>query len=241
MFMKPPRDDKQALYQQIARQLRDAICRRYQPGEFLPSEQELALRYEVNRHTLRRAVDELIDAGLVERRRGRGTLVIDPAIIFPIRSRTRFTESMETMGNSCDSRLLFACIAAVTPETASELDLTPGDEVVWLELQRLVEQEPVSVSTIFLAAKRFGGLIEAYRGGSLHAHLETNYQLQLRRKRSLITAVMPQTEEAHALRLPRNRPVLRCCSVNVDISNDQPIEYCISRFRADRCQLEIRP
>lgn len=54
------------------------------PGECLPSGGELAKRYGVSRHTLRRAVDELVDSGLVERRHGKGVYVLDTYLDYQI-------------------------------------------------------------------------------------------------------------------------------------------------------------
>ena len=64
------------LYQAIAAQLEEELRNRYRCGEYLPSEKQLAANYAVNRHTLRRAVDELVDKGLVQRRQGVGILVL---------------------------------------------------------------------------------------------------------------------------------------------------------------------
>ena len=55
----------ETVYSQIARSLEDEIQRFYRTGSYLPSEQELALRYAVNRHTVRRAIEQLIKRGLV--------------------------------------------------------------------------------------------------------------------------------------------------------------------------------
>lgn len=73
-----------ALYAQIVKQLEQEVLSRYAPGDGLPSEAELAQRFGVNRHTLRRAVDELVDAGLLERRHGLGIFVLDTQLDYQI-------------------------------------------------------------------------------------------------------------------------------------------------------------
>ncbi|MDU3076972.1 MAG: GntR family transcriptional regulator, partial [Mixta calida] len=65
-----------SVYQAIAAQLEQEVLSRYQSGDYLPPEQQLATRFAVNRHTLRRAVDELVSKGLVLRRPGVGVLVL---------------------------------------------------------------------------------------------------------------------------------------------------------------------
>ena len=102
------------VYLRIARILEHEIARAYRSGDLLPSERILAETYQVNRHTLRRAVDELVEAGIVERRRGHGTRVIDPAIRYPISSQTRFTENINAQGHAAAVRLLFCEKASAT-------------------------------------------------------------------------------------------------------------------------------
>ena len=63
----------------------------------------------------------------------------------------------------------------------------------------------------------------------------------LRRTESLVTAVLPQGDDESLLGMPQNRPVLRVKSVNVDERDGTPVEYAITRFRADRIQLRINP
>ena len=63
----------------------------------------------------------------------------------------------------------------------------------------------------------------------------------MRRSESLVTAVLPQGDDARILGMPQNRPVLRVKSVNIDQRDSRPVEYAVTRFRADRIQLCINP
>src|SRR5665647_59058 len=92
------RDNGEALYAQIARQLEQEVAASYGPGDCLPAEGLLAVRFGVNRHTLRRAIDELVEAGLLERRHGRGVFVLDNQIDYQIGTGTRFTENLAALG-----------------------------------------------------------------------------------------------------------------------------------------------
>ena len=68
------RSSTETIYSQISRSLESEVKSLCRPGDYLPSELELASRLSVHRHTIRRAIDELINAGLVERRHGKGTI-----------------------------------------------------------------------------------------------------------------------------------------------------------------------
>jgi GntR family phosphonate transport system transcriptional regulator len=235
------RENGEALYTQIARQIEQEIGRLYKPGENLPAEAELALRFGVNRHTLRRAVDELVDAGLLERRHGVGVFVVAAPLDYQIGAQSRFTETLAAQGLDTDSQLLRRQVIPADGGVAEHLGLKSGEPVVWLETLRLAGGQQLCVISHFLPAERFPLVAESYAGGSLHSFLTQNYGCALRRTESLVTSVLPQGDDARLLAMPQNRPVLRVKSVNVDDRDGAPVEYAITRFRADRIQLRINP
>lgn len=86
------------VYQEVARTLESEIRSGLSNGDFLPSEAALAGRFSINRHTVRRAIDELVNAGLVLRQHGKGTMVVNNRIEYSIGARGRFTETLEEQG-----------------------------------------------------------------------------------------------------------------------------------------------
>jgi len=235
------RENGEALYTQIARQIEQEIGRLYPVGESLPAEAELAIRFGVNRHTLRRAVDELVDAGRLERRHGVGVFVLGAPLDYQIGAQTRFTETLAIQGVDSDSRLIRRQTIPADGGVAERLKVAVGEPVFWLETLRLTGGLPLCVISHFLPAARFPALIDAYIGGSLHEFMKQHFGILLRRVESLVTAVPPQGDDARLLNMPLNRPVLRVKSVNVDERDNTPVEYAITRFRADRIQLRINP
>ena len=101
-------------YQEIAAQLEQELRQHYRCGDYLPAEQQLAARFEVNRHTLRRAIDQLVEKGWVQRRQGVGVLVL-------LRVNKRRRENL----------IILAILAAVGLLTGLALDLT-GLSALWL-------------------------------------------------------------------------------------------------------------
>jgi GntR family phosphonate transport system transcriptional regulator len=235
------RDSGEALYAQIARQIEQEVRNMHPPGEGLPSEAALALRFGVNRHTLRRAVDELIDAGMLERRHGRGVFVTDAPLDYQVAAGTRFTETLNAQGLSTDSRILRKQTIAANERIAHRLGLDIAQPVLWIETLRSADARPFCVISHFIPAAGFPELKEQYDGGSLHQFLTTTYGCVLRRTESLVTAVLPQGDDARLLGMPQNRPILRVKSVNVNDRDGTPVEYAITRFRAERIQLRINP
>lgn len=233
------RSSGESLYSQISRFLELDIKDRLSPGDYLPSEQDLAARFCVNRHTVRRAVDELVLAGLVERCHGKGTRVLSPAFDYCIEQQTRFTESLASRGKSTNSTVIRKLVIPATGGVSKKLKIKEGTEVVWIETLRLVEESPFCVISHFLPLDQAVEVNENYNGGSLHGFIKRKLGIELNRKSSLITAMLPQGDDARHLNMPANAPVLRVKSVNCNKKNGIPLEYAITRFRADRTQLEV--
>src|SRR5215475_4107622 len=91
--------DGVTLWRRIADELEQAIVTgAHATGDRLPGEVEIAHRFGVNRHTVRRALAELAERGLVYAERGSGTYVAPTRLSYPIRSRTRFSEIVGAAG-----------------------------------------------------------------------------------------------------------------------------------------------
>lgn len=233
-------NSSEALYSQIRRALLADIQANHQPGSYLPPEQHLAAHFGVNRHTVRRAVDELVDEGMLERRHGRGTLVLGVPVEYPIGQGTRFTETVGAAGEATSTVLRGELIAA-RGAVAHELGLDEGAPALHLETLRMLDGRPLCLISHFLPQRYAQAVLEGYGEGSLHAFLGAQFGLRLRRSYSLITALLPRGNDAQLLQMPQRQPVLRVKSLNVQDPGDDPVEYAVTRFRADAIQLRINP
>jgi GntR family phosphonate transport system transcriptional regulator len=229
------------VYRQLSDAIRSEIQNFYKAGDLLPSEIDLAQRFKVNRHTLRRAVDELVHDGLVVRRHGKGVFVLAPSIVYQIGSQTRFTETLESLGVTTQSRVIRKQRLHAQGGVAKRLNVGDGDEVVFLETLREVENTPFCVCSHFIPMSGFKNVFEHYHCGSLHQFIETQCHIQLQRTESLISAVLPEIDDCTLLNMPRSLPVMRVKSVNINKETGKPVEYVVTRFRGDAAQLAIVP
>jgi GntR family phosphonate transport system transcriptional regulator len=229
------------IYRQLSKILEVEIRDRYMTGDILPSEKALAERFQVNRHTLRRAVDELIDAGFVDRIHGRGTIVMQSPINYAISGATRFTETLESQGRRTVSRILQRGEIRATTGVARRLRVAEESPVLHIETMREVDSAAFCASSHFFPLPEYGDILIDYDGGSLHDFIYRRYGKRLRRILSLISAIMPAKEDVRRLKLGRNIPVLQAKSVNVDQTDGWPVEYVVTRFRGDAVQLSVEP
>lgn len=232
---------KKARYEQIALNLRDQINSRLKPGDFLDPEVSLAEQYEVNRHTIRRAIDELENDGLVWRQQGRGTLVLQPPIDYQIHSQTRFTETIASLGLEARSVVVGRRILKATQGVAKWLQIEGQSPVVQIDALRLADGQPMLLTTHYLPCDPFEPVYLDYAGGSLHQYIQERFGIDLTRMESLITSRLSGEEDAMALRMSPRLPILRVKSLNIDTASGRPVEYVISRFRSDRVQFKVEP
>ncbi|ARU59422.1 MAG: phosphonate metabolism transcriptional regulator PhnF [Pseudomonadales bacterium] len=227
-----------AIYQQVAKILEGEIRTNFKVGDFLPSEWALAKRFSVNRHTLRRAVDELVHSGMVLRQHGRGTIVVDNRIEYSIRKRARFTESLKEMGLKPEARVVRQSLTQVDEAFSRDSGFLPGTNLLELCTLRTVDGEPICIISHFLDIELVPGLADQYREGSLHAYLESTYGYQVQRRAGYVSARLPDSEDATWLNCSQMLPVLVVRSHNIT-QTGKPIEYSVSRSRSDRFEMKV--
>jgi len=228
-----------AVWRQIGELLAADIRKKlYEPGEKLPTEPELAARYAVNRHTIRRAMAELEQEGLVRIEQGRGTFVQEHAIDYAIGKRTRFSENLRRQGLTGHTELLGHQLLRHA-DAAAHLGLARNAELLRVRLMGRSGKRTISVSEHLFDAGRFPDLAEKL--DVLHSISKAYAQYGIddyTRKWSRITAVLPDSDLARLLSQPKTRPVLQVEALNVD-SQGAPLQYSVTRFGGDWVQLVV--
>lgn len=236
------RQDGVALWRQIANALRQEIgAGGHAPGARLPTEAELSARFGVNRHTVRRAVEELSRGGLVRVEQGRGSFVAEDVIDYTVSSRTRFSEWIRRHNKEPSGRVVQLRELAAEPAIAAGLHIRPGSKVVLLERLGFADARPVSLTSHYFPASRLRGVQDALRNfPSITEALNSVGVSDYQRQSSRVTARMPNAEEAELLHTPRSRPLLVAENINVD-STGRVVEFGIGRYPTPRVQIVFEP
>ncbi|MFV0474063.1 MAG: phosphonate metabolism transcriptional regulator PhnF [Pikeienuella sp.] len=226
-------------------QIREALAGeiaggRYPPGGKLPSEADLAARFAVNRHTVRRALADLSAAGLVAARRGAGVFVTaTPALRYPLGRRTRFMENLARGGREGSRRFLRLETLPANKAEAAALDIAPGEPVHLAVLLGGADGVPISYAESVFPARRFPDLPALLREtGSVTGALRRAGLEDYRRARTLVTAEPASGEVARHLRVAPQAPLLRTVARNVDPA-DVVVEHGMTWFVAERVELLI--
>jgi GntR family phosphonate transport system transcriptional regulator len=230
-----------ALWRRIADEIEQSIAQgAFKAGTKLPAETEVAERFGVNRHTVRRAIAALAERGLVRAERGSGTYVEADRIAYPIRRRTRFSEIIGGAGHAVGGRLVASSIEKADNETAKRLKLKPATPVIRMERVRQADGVPIVASTSWLPAERFPNAARVYAMSSNSmTRMLANFGVRdFTRERTRVTAAIAEAADAESLKLALGRPLLVVDSVDAD-TDGNPILTTRSRFASDRVALVL--
>jgi GntR family transcriptional regulator len=217
------------LYMQLAQKLEQAIRNRdYKPDEALPSERVLSESLSLSRVTARKAIDQLVEHGLVVRRRGSGNYIA-PRLEQPLSRLTSFSEELVQRGYTPSSRWLARRCAAATADEQLSLGLSPGARVARLERLRLADNVVMAheVSVLPEPVLPDPARVET----SLYAHLATLGRAPVRALQHL-RAVNADARLAQMLEVPTGRAVLFITRVGYR-ETGQAIELTHSYCRSD--------
>ena len=236
------RQDGIALWRAIAERLRAEIAAgRPAAGARLPSEAALAARFGVNRHTLRRALEELARAGLIRIRQGRGSFVSEDVLDYTVGPRTRFSEWIRRHNKEPSGRVLRLAEVPAEPAVARGLGVAVGSPVILLERLGLADDRPVSLTAHHFPTSLGPGLLEALRtAAGITEALAAVGIADYRRAVTRVTARLATAEEAALLRTPRSRPLLIAENVNVDAAG-RVVEFGLARYPTPRVQIVFEP
>jgi GntR family phosphonate transport system transcriptional regulator len=236
------RQDGVTLWRQIAGQIQgDIASGACKPGTRLPTEAELSTRFGVNRHTVRRALEELSRDGLVRVEQGRGSFVAEDVLDYNVEARTRFSEWIRKHNKEPSGLIRQLREISAERRVADGLGVRAGSKIVLLERLGFADDRPVSLARHYFPATRLKGILQALQGtpritDALRLVGVDDYlRLQTR-----VTARSPTQTEAGLLRMARNRPVLIMENINVD-RGGAIVEFANGCYPTPRVQIVFEP
>jgi GntR family phosphonate transport system transcriptional regulator len=236
------RQDGVALWRQIAARLqRDIASGVSRPGMRLPTEVELSARFGVNRHTVRRALEELSRDGLVRVEQGRGSFVAEDVLDYNVEARTRFSEWIRKHNKEPSGIVRQLREMPADRRVADGLGVRHGSRVVLLERLGFADDRPVSLARHYFPAMRLKGMFQALQATSrITEALRAVGVADYLRQQTRVTARLPTQNEADLLRMARNRPVLVTENVNVDRAGTI-VEFASGCYPTPRVQIVFEP
>jgi GntR family transcriptional regulator len=228
------------LYHQIFLQLREEITsgeRAY--GARMPTEQELSLSYGVSRITARRALDELAENHLVERKRRVGTHVIFRPPATPIQGNIdQALESLLNFGRATQVKLLDVARVPARAPIDEALQLAQAAPVLRVVRVRWLDGQPLGHFISYLPADLGKGMTRAKLRSTPMLTLIEEAGVQIGAATQTISATLADATLANSLHIDIGSPILRVSRTVLD-TEGRPVQHILAQFRPDRYQIRL--
>lgn len=233
--MNPPRIPA---YVRIADTIsRQIVEKHLSPGERLPAEDALADTFHVSHMTVRQALQQLVQEGVVSRRQGLGTFVAEPKVARRSTRMTSFHEELVARGLRPASKVLQAEIRPAAPALQQRLSLAHDASLVYIERLRCVNGEPAALNWNYLRADLCAPLLEAdLENRSLYGLLESHCHLTLGWVEQQVEARAARRDAARLLGLRTGTPLLYVERLTY-LADDRMLGLTESLYRSDRYKL----
>lgn len=226
------------VYYQLAKILERQICEgKLQPGETLPTEHEFSAKYGISRMTVRRAISELITAGMVYAQKGKGTFVSKPKLDNVSFELDGFEEQIKKRGLKPSTKLLGVKIVKADQILANKLEIAIGTSCLYFSMVLSANGEPLVYENKYVVYSKQKPILESELKDPSLPNLAAIHSDQFPTiSKKILQASVVTEAEAKILNVPVNSPVF---VVEQSIYNveKKPIGWGKSVYRGDRYQL----
>jgi len=204
------------------------------PGDVIPSERELSQNFKVSRMTVRHAITNLVNLGILKRNHGVGTFVAKPKIEHDIGQLVSFTESTLRKGLLPSGKLLRFEQTFADKKLAHTLQINIGEKIYYLVRVRFINYEPFVLERCYFPSHRFPK-IDRYdlENQSLYRIWRENYGITFDKMRQTLEPVAATEDEARILDVPVGFYLMLVERITFD-SDNLPVEYARDVHRGDK-------
>ncbi|MBS4221730.1 GntR family transcriptional regulator [Lederbergia citrea] len=203
------------------------------PGDMIPSERDFVEWFEISRPTVRQAINELVNEGILNRKKGLGTFVAKPKI------SQSFLENLTSFQNEMKAKgLPYATKVIEIKEVPSsrELESIFGknySSFIYMKRLRFIKENPVVVVSTYIPKLLAPGLKdEDLTNVSLYETLQTKYDLKINRATRVMESVIASDEDVKWLELENVAAVMFIKTIGY-LEDDRIFEYSIAKYRGD--------
>ena len=222
----------------LYKQLKDLILKeieegRLKPNQKIPTELELSERYQISRMTVRKALAQLVDEGILAKKQGKGTFVQEPKMTEDLSSPNSFTNLCKRNGKVPGGRTLKFILEEASDRDVKELKLEAGEQVIRVERLRLADNMPVMLENLYFPGHLKNILVENLGDTSLYQILHDKYGLVTGNSVMEFEISEANSYEAALLEIRAGSPLLLVREIVYD-QYGQPLHRTKSLLRGDK-------
>ncbi len=210
----------------------------YLPGTAIPSENELAETYGINRLTVRNAVDALVKEGLLRRVQGKGVYVVGNKIERDLETLGGFTQTMLQKNARPSTKILMKVRRPAGIKFAHIFSIPAEEQIYYIKRLDLANAEPISLEEIFLPCSLVPELESIDLSVFSLYEVYDFYGIQLEHARQTLDLAELETSDARMLGIEPSTATLLFSCTSYDYSG-RVIEYTRSYTRGDKCNFTV--
>lgn len=229
-----------ALYEQLKLILKDDIIQGvYKQGEQLPNEKELCEQYSVSRITVRRALKELSNEGLIEVRQGKGTFVSNEKINLQILDLGGYTDGLSNLSHNIKLKILEKKITEANREVSAAFKIEEGRKIQKLKRLVLDNDRPLSIDIAYFPIDLYPDIIDKFNDDvSTFSIIRQDYNIILAKAYKEFGVVLAQGEYSKLLNCSSSEPLFNIKKTSYDL-DDNPVHYSTFYILANRVKYFI--
>ncbi|MCS2157682.1 GntR family transcriptional regulator [Scandinavium sp. H11S7] len=226
------------IYKSIAERLRLRLnSADFSVGSPLPGEKKLALEFGVARMTVRKAIDLLINWGLVERRHGSGTFVTRKDVYHETTNLTGLVEVLRQQGKEVRSEVLIFEVMPAPPAIASQLRIQINERIYFSRRVRYVDGKPLMLEDSYMPVKLFRNLSLIHLEGSKFDYIENECGITITGNYESLSPVLADKQLAQQMNVAEQTPLLRITSLSYSDSGEF-LNYSVMYRNASEYQVD---
>ncbi|MBV7505564.1 GntR family transcriptional regulator [Bacillus sp. sid0103] len=226
------------LYHQLMERLKDSIEKGlWTHGDKIPSENQLMDQFGVSRNTAKKAIEELVQEGILYRIQGKGTFVAKPKLQQSLMGFYSFSKVLKEKGMNPKDIILKIEEAKPTTKIREALQLGEDEKVIEMKRLRCANNEPYILESSFIPKNLISNIEQLKKVGevSLYDLFTQEFNIVVTRAKEAFEPVLIRSEESKYLQTEEGLPALLLERTAYDV-NGVPVEFCRSIVRGDRCR-----
>lgn len=241
--MKIDRNDHLPLYIQLKNIIADKIkSEELEAGDIIPSEKELQKQFGVSRITVRQAIKELENEGLVKKKQGKGTFVSFPKLSHELPNLTSFTEDIKSKGLNPESEII-SIEKIIDQDVAEKLETNPNTVFLNIKRLRLINGEAVGIHNCYLDTnildeKAVNEIKDMDNENSLYDIIE-KYNINISHADETLEGGISDPYVSKLLGIKKDFPLLILERITFTEKNEA-FEFVKMHYRADKYKYSIR-
>lgn len=206
-------------------------------GGKLPGERLLSEEIGVCRMTLRRAIEDLILDGRLERHPRSGTFVRRPIISSEMRLKS-FTEELKSRGMVPSTKVLSLKRIKANKDVARHLQIPERDEIYMATRLRSGDGTPISLETLKISSRAISVIEIDHLEESIYEYFEERFGIKIMKARAAITAHRPSAYEMRVLEISEETPCLLMKMIDYD-QKGHPVMIAECLYRSDLYEMQL--